>query len=75
MSSLGGYSLPCDGYVPTPPLDLPTPTGLSTHTHTHKGPGTRDTPQKGRGTRDIPPPVNRHTPVKTLLSRNFVCGR
>ena len=53
-----------------------------------KEPDTRDTlppekdlgpeipyPQKGPGTRDTQYPVHRQTPVKTLPSRNFVCGR
>ena len=34
------------------------------------GPGTR----KGPGTRDTLPPVDRHAPVRTLHSRNFVVG-
>ena len=46
-----------------PPLDMPT---LSRHTHPYKGRGTRDT---------HPLPVGRQTPVETLPSRNFVCGR
>ena len=42
---------------------------------THPGrPGTRDTLQKGHGTRDTQPSIDRQTPVKTLPSRNFVCG-
>ena len=66
------YLPPC---IPTPPP---------------KGPGTKDTnspPPKGHGTRDNYPtplegtwyqryltPPNRHTPVKTLHSPNFVGG-
>ena len=42
-----------------------------------KGPGTRDTHPPGKDMElEIPtPPVNRQTPVKTLPSHNFICGR
>ena len=68
-------------WVLTPPLDIPT--------HPQKGPGTMVThlprrdlepwlltpPQKGPVTRDTPPPIDRHTPVKTLPSSNIVGGQ
>ena len=75
---------------PVPPSDIPTSTPPScmsppghslshpsehNHSPLEKGPGTRHTHPhwKGPGTRHTP--VNRHMPVKTLPSRNFICGR
>ena len=66
-------------YLPPAILPIPGDTHPPLRTPFHKGPGTRDTqPPPWEGTWDqvyLPPPVNRHTPVKTLPSHNYYSGR
>ena len=65
-------------YLP-PAIPLPRDTHPPLRTPFHKGLGTRDThPPPSEGTWDqvyLPPPVNRHTPVKILPSHNYYSGR
>ena len=49
--------------------------GITGHTHPLKGTWDQGYPLDCTWDQGYPPPVNRQTPVKTLPSHNYCCGR